>query len=169
MSIDRSDSPRTHVVTSGTFAAVPQGFEGGEGSLRYVIKPEFQAVPVGGRDQLATWAVPRGHALLDLAAVNLGDLDQAALQRDLELVSAAVRDHFPELLKIVSAFGPHGTDKQQAEALVIAERLKLTESAAAKAGGGLLGMVVIVGACLFASCFASCPPPKGGETTPPDK
>ncbi|MCY1054756.1 hypothetical protein [Nannocystis sp. SCPEA4] len=169
MSIDRKDPPRSHVVTSGTFAAVPEGFEGGVGSLRYVLKPEFQAVPVLGRNQLATWAVPRGHALLDLSAVNLADLDQAAVQKDVELVSAAIRDHFPELLKIVSAFGPQGTAEQQARALEIAERLKLTEAAAARAGGGLLGMVVIVGACLFASCFANCPPPHGGETTPPDK
>ncbi|MBZ5714696.1 hypothetical protein [Nannocystis pusilla] len=169
MSVDHSVPPRTHVVTSGTFAAVPQGFEGGVGSLRYVIKPEFQTVPAVGDASRVLFAVPRGHALLDLAAVNLADLDQATLQRDLELVSAAVLDHFPELLKIVAAFGPHGTDRQQAEALEIAERLKLTESAAAKAGGGLLGMVVIVGACLFASCFATCPPKDGGETVPPDK
>ncbi|MBZ5712300.1 hypothetical protein K7C98_23915 [Nannocystis pusilla] len=79
MSVDRSDLPRTHVVTSGTFAAVPQGFEGAKGSLRYVLKPEFQTVPVPGHNQLATWAVPRGHALLDLAAVHLNDLDQATL------------------------------------------------------------------------------------------
>ncbi|MDC0672471.1 hypothetical protein [Nannocystis radixulma] len=158
MSVDRKDPPRSHVVTTGTFSAVPEGFDGAKGSLRYVLKPEFQAVPVPGRNQLATWAVPRGHALLDLAAVNLADLDHATFQRDLELVSAAVRDHWTELLKIVSAFGPHGTAEQQAEALKIAERLQLTEAAAAKAGGGLLGVVVIVGACLFASCFASCPP-----------
>jgi hypothetical protein len=169
MSVDRKDPPRSHVVTTGTFAAVPEGFDGAKGSLRYVLKPEFQTVPVVGRNQLATWAVPRGHALLDLAAVDQADLDQATLQRDLELVSAAVRDHFPEVMKIVAAFGPHGTAEQQAKALEIAERLKLTEAAAAKAGGGLLGMVVIVGACLFASCFANCPPPHGGETTPPDK
>ncbi|MBZ5712299.1 hypothetical protein [Nannocystis pusilla] len=79
-----------------------------------------------------------------------------------------MRDHFPEVLKIVTAFGPHGTAEQQAEALKIAERLKLTESTAAKAGGGLLGMVVIVGACLFASCFANCPPPGGGSPKFPD-
>lgn len=169
MSVDRSDSSRTHVVTSGTFAAVPQGFEGGEGSLRYVIKPEFQTVPAPGDAGRVLFAVPREHALLDLAAVNLADLDRAALVRDCELVAAAVRDHFDDLLRVVAAFGPNGTAEQQAEALVIAERLKLTESAAAKAGGGLLGIVVIAGACLFASCFASCPPPKGGETTPPDK
>ncbi|WAS97217.1 hypothetical protein [Nannocystis punicea] len=169
MSVDRPVPERTHVVTSGTFAAVPQGFEGGEGSLRYVIKPEFQSVPAPGDAGRVLFAVPRGHALLDLAAVNLADLDRFALARDCELVAAAVRDHFDDLLRVVAAFGPHGTTEQQAEALEIAERLKLTESAAAKAGGGLLGMVVIVGACLFASCFASCPPPKGGETTPPDK
>jgi len=115
------------------------------------------------------FAVPRGHALLDLAAVNLADLDPAALARDCELVAAAVRDHFDDLRRVVAAFGPNGTAEQEAEALVIAERLGLTESAAAKAGGGLLGLIVIAGACLFASCFASCPPPKGGETTPPDK
>ncbi|MDC0668396.1 hypothetical protein [Nannocystis radixulma] len=168
MSVDRSDSPRAHVVTSGNFAAVPQGFEGGEGSLRYVIKPEFQTVPAPGDPGRVLFAVPRGHALLDLAAVDLADLDRAALARDCELVAAAVRDHFDELVQVVAAFGPHGTTEQQAQALVIAERLGLTESAGAKAGGGLLGMVVIVGACLFASCFASCPPKKG-ETTPPDK
>lgn len=168
MSIDRSAPPRTHVVTSGTFAAVPQGFEGGEGSLRYVIKPEFQAVPAPGDAGRVLFAVSREHALLDLAAVNLADLDRAALARDCELIAAAVRDHFDDLLRVVAAFGSHGTAEQQAEALVIAERLKLTESAAAKAGGGLLGIVVIAGACLFASCFASCPP-KHPETTPPDK
>lgn len=168
MAVDRSDSPPTHVLTSGTFAAVPQGFEGGEGSLRYVIKPEFQPVPAPGDAGRVLFAVPRGHALLDLAAVNIADLDRAALARDCELVAVAVRDHFDDLLRVVAAFGPHGTAEQQAEALVIAERLKLTESAAAKAGGGLLGIVVIAGACLFASCFASCPPPKP-ETVPPDK
>lgn len=109
MSIDRPASPRPHVVTSGTFAAVPRGFEGGQGSLRYVIKPEFQTVPAPDDAGRVLLAVPRHHALLDLSAVNLADLDPAALARDCELVATAVRDHFDELVRVVAAFGPHGT------------------------------------------------------------
>lgn len=170
MSIDkRTQPPRSHVTTSGTFAAVPQGFEGAKGSLRYVLKPEFQVVPAAGDAGRPVLAVPREHALLDLGAVDLADLDPATLARDCELVAKAVRENFAELLRIVAAFGPHGTAELQAEALELAERIGLTESAAAKAGGGFVGILVIAGACLMASCFASCPPPKGGETTPPDK
>lgn len=162
-----TNAPRTHVSTSGTFAAVPQGFEGAKGSLRYVLKPEFRVVPAAGDARQAVLAVPRGHALLDLAAVDLADLDAATLARDCELLAKAVRENFDDLRRIVAAFGPHGTPELQAEALALAERLNLTESAAAKAGGGLIGVVVLVGACLFASCFAHCPPPEGGETHPP--
>jgi hypothetical protein len=169
MSVDRPVTPpRTHLSTSGTFAAVPQGFEGAKGSLRYVLKPEFQVVPAVGDASRAVLAVPREHALLDLAAVDLADLDAATLARDCELVAKAARENFEDLRRIVAAFGPHGTPELQTEALELAERLGLTESAATKAGGGLLGIVVIAGACLFASCFASCPP-KNPETVPPDK
>lgn len=167
MSVDRPiTSPRTHVPTSGTFAAVPQGFEGAKGSLRYVLKPEFRVLPAFGDASRGVLAVPREHALLDLAAVNLADLDAATLARDCEILARAVQENFEDLRRIVAAFGPHGTPELQAEALELAELLGLTESAAAKAGGGLLGVIVIAGACLFASCFASCPP-KDPETDHP--
>ena len=159
-------APRAHVITSGNFAAVPQGFEGGKGSLRYVLKPEFQVVPASDDNSRATLAVPREHALLDLAAVNLADLDAATIIRDCEIVAKAARENFADLQRIITAFGADGTTELQAEALVIAERLGLSESAVAKNGGGLVGLLVIAGACLFASCFASCPPKKN-ETEHP--
>ena len=161
-------APRAHVITTGNFVAVPEGFEGAKGSLRYVLKPEFQVVPAHGDNRQATFVVPRQHVLLDLAAVNLADVDAATIIRDCELVAKAARENFADLQRIIAAFGADGTSEQQDEALAIAERLGLTESAAAKAGGGLAGILLIAGLCLMASCFASCPPPQK-ETTPPDK
>jgi|JI10StandDraft_1071094.scaffolds.fasta_scaffold80445_1 hypothetical protein len=167
MTIEKHDrAPRTHVITSGNFVAVPQGFEGGKGSLRYVLKPEFRVIPAADDNSRATFDVPRQHALLDLAAVDLTDLDAATIIRDCEIVATAAREHFEDLQRIVAAFGANGTREQQAEALATAERLGLTESAAAKAGGGLLGVLLIAGALLLSSCMASCPP-KDPETNHP--
>lgn len=169
MTVDRPIAPpRAYVSASGTFAAVPQGFDGAKGSLRYVLKPEFQSVPPVGDARQVVLSVPREHALFDLAAVRLADLDAETIVRDCELVAKAARENFDELQRIVAAFGSDGTPEQQDEALAIAHRIGLSETAAAKAGGGLLGVLVIVGACLMASCMATCPP-KQRETNPPDK
>ena len=56
-----------------------------------VLKPEFQVVPASDNNSRATLAVPREHALLDLAAVNLADLDAATIIRDCEIVAELYR------------------------------------------------------------------------------
>lgn len=74
-------SPRAHVATSGTFAAVPQGFPGADGSLASALKPEFAAVPTAGDPSRVFFVTPPDRVLLDFAAVDPADLDPAKLAR----------------------------------------------------------------------------------------
>ncbi|MBZ5713014.1 hypothetical protein [Nannocystis pusilla] len=160
--------PRAHVSTSGTFAAVPQGFRGADGSLAYALKPEFTAVPTAGDPSHVLLVTPPDRVLLDFGAVDPADLDPAKLARDCEIIRCAALADPDALRRIVAALRPDATRAEQEAAVQAAERLGLTEAAAADAGGGLLGVVVIVGACLFASCFTAHCKSKQEETTPPD-
>lgn len=163
-------SPRAYVSTSGTFAAVPQGFRGADGSLAYALKPEFTAVPTAGDPSRMLLVTPSDRVLLDFGAVDPADLDPAKLARDCELVRRAAVSDPDALRRIVAALRPDASRAEQEAAVQAAERLGLTEAGAADAGGGLLGIVVIAGACLFASCFtAHCKGKNQEETTPPDK
>ena len=166
MTIDRSSPPRAHVSTSGTFAAVPQGFDGADGSLRYLLKSEFIALPADGDPSRVVLRTPTEWGLLDVGAVDLADVDFNKSARDLDILRRAL-DHQAELRQILAATRLHATRQQQAAAVALAEKLGLTEKTAADAGGGLLGTLLLVGGALLLSCqFAHCNSDKE-ESTPP--
>ncbi|HEY8377528.1 MAG TPA: hypothetical protein VIK91_13630 [Nannocystis sp.] len=169
MSVDRPTiPPRAHVSTSGTFAAVPQGFDGADGTLRYLLKSEFIPLPAAGDTSRVVLRTPTEWGLLDLGAVDLADVDLDKVGRDLEILRNALA-HPAELRQILAATRPGATPAQQAAAVALAAKLGLTEKAATDAGGGLLGTLFVVGAALLLSCqFAHCNKDKE-ETTPPDK
>lgn len=157
MSIEkRASTPRSHVSTSGTFAAVPQAFEGADGSLAYALKPEFAAVPAPGDTSRTVLVTPFDRALLDFGAVNLDDIDTAKIVRDCELLKKVAQNNPQELRQIIAALRTGAGDDEQAAALATVQRLGLTEAAAAQAGGGLLGLLLFGGACLLLSCTAHC-------------
>jgi hypothetical protein len=169
MSVDRTATPpRAHVATSGVFAAVPQGFEGADGSLRYLLKSEFIPLPAAGDPSRVVLETPTEWGLLDIGAVDLNDVDLHKVARDLDILRHALQ-HPADLRQILAATRPGATRAEQAAAVALAERLGLTEKAAATAGGGLLGTLLLVGGALLLSCqFAHCNKHKE-DTTPPDK
>lgn len=161
-----STTPRAHVSTSGTFAAVPQGFAGADGSLRYLLKSEFIALPADGDPGRVVLRTPTEWGLLDVGAVDPADVDLAKVGRDLEIMRQAL-EHPAELHRILAAVRPGATRAEQEEAAAIANRLGLSEQAAAAEGGGLLGLLLIAGAALLLSCqTAHCNSDKQ-DTKPP--
>ena len=168
MSIEkRASTPRSHVSTSGTFAAVPQAFEGADGSLAYAFKAEFAAVPAARDTSRTVLVTPFDRALLDFGAVNLDDIDTAKIVRDCELLKKVAQDNPEELRQIIAALRTGAGDDEQAAALATVKRLGLTEDAATRAGGGLLGLILFGGACLLLSCTAHCTGRDKDETEHP--
>ena len=167
MSIEKRHAPRSHLSTSGTFAAVPQAFEGADGSLAYAFKPEFVAVPATGDASRPVLVTPFDRALLDFGAVNLNDIDTAKIVRDCQLLQKVAQDNPEELRQILAALRTGAGREERVAALATVKRLGLTEEAATQAGGGLLGLLLFGGACLLLSCAAHC---KGGkdETETPE-
>ena len=91
--------------------------------------------------------------LFDLGAVDAEKLSPRQLIRDCELLKRAAEAHPQKLKTILSAFAKDARRERIVEAAKIAAELDLSEEGFSKAGGGLLGLLVVGAAIALAGCL----------------
>jgi hypothetical protein len=146
-------SIRSYVSDSGSFVAVPSAFAAADEGLRNVIKLQFKTILSGERsDRFGLETVfSTDRVLVDLAAVIPAVIDPKKIIRDCELVKQIASTNAGQLNRLVEVF--HGDHPDIDEAYRIATQVGLTEEASVKAGGGLLGLVVLL---IVAAVAAGC-------------
>lgn len=146
--------PRAEVATYGSYVSVPDAFDSASDNVRNAIKMELstsRSTSPSGSPFVDSFATDR--LMLDFDAIEPAAISLDQVVGDCELVMALVREHPDELRELLYAVaGEDGGDI--AKILHAAETLKrvgFTEEVAVKSGGGLFGILILVGAALFAS------------------
>lgn len=177
-----STQPRDRVSSHGTFLSIPSVFEGANEGLRHAFKMEISPVISGvkgaGKDaELAfgtTFLTDR--ALLDFGATEPDAVDFKQVERDCDLLKAALQEHPEVLRQALDALAGDGQDVAQIKAAAEAlESIHLTEQHAHEHGGGFVALLLL--ACAVALCAGchSCAHTSAGhrpaehpQTLPPD-
>jgi hypothetical protein len=97
--------------------------------------------------------------LFDLEAVDAEKLSPSQLIRDCELLKRAAEAHPQKLKTILRAFAKNAPRTRIVEAARIAAELDLLEEGSSKAGGGLLGLLVLGAAIALSGCFTDVEDP----------
>jgi len=175
-------APRDRVSTHGTFLSVPPVFDGADEGLRHAFKMEISPVVVGtkgsGKDSELTFGTTflTDRALLDLGAIEPDAVDLKQVERDCDLLKAALQQHPEVVRQALDAVAGNGQDVERIKAAAEAlEKIQLTEQHAYEHGGGFVGLLLL--ACAIALCAGchSCAhssaghrPPEHPQTLPPD-
>lgn len=150
---------------SGVFASVPEAFPGTDPGVLQAVKLHFFTQLTEGvlRPQAL---VSTDRLLVDIGAVNANSFNVQKLIKDCELVAQAAGkkpQHFQEILRIMGATakdrttGPlHKLDVPRAVQLV--EELGLTETSAARAGGGIFMLIIAIALVVAAAGCQHCAP-----------
>ena len=151
-------TPRSSVPAVGSFVSIPGAFKGADAGLRHIVKMQFETrLSKLNSDRLETVFSP-DVILVDVGAMNLKSLDTSKIAKDCELIARVVRRHPKKLRELAEVFQP-ATRKGRKELLRAFRTLKelgLTESATARAGGGILFLLAVVALAGLASGCAHC-------------
>src|SRR5262249_30822330 len=107
--------PRDRVSSHGTFLSLPSVFDGAKG-LQHVFKmeilPQVAKTEGSGNDSKVTFSATflGDRALLDLGAVEPGAVDLKQVERDCDLLKAAIQQHPDVLRKAIQAVCGVGQD-----------------------------------------------------------
>lgn len=157
--MDPVKKQRSRVPVAGSFVSFPERFGGANDGVSYAPKV---AVQVRRRKDsnhpLQIEVAINPHVILfDLQAVDADALSPDKIIRDCELIERAAERNPEALRTILSAFAEGAPPKRIVEAGRLAAELGLSEEASTKAGGGLLGLVVLGAAALLSGCFIETP------------
>jgi hypothetical protein len=162
--------PRVQVQPAGHFASAPLAFPKLEEAVRHALKFEFTAGGTGTPGQ------PSGEPSTDRLLIDLGALDAAAFDpnrviRDCELVRDIAARHPEALRRLLELFGPDAKRDRAGIAKACAElrAIGFTEDHALAAGGGLVWLVVVIGAGLLLGGCGTINTATTGSPTPPVK
>jgi hypothetical protein len=159
--------PRVQLTASGSFASIADAFPALDEGLKHVIKLEFAARPsdpTKSPQPNVDFATDR--LLLDLGAIDPTRFDPNIIVRDCEIVRQVALEH-PEMLHRLVSFFQSGLVRDVKTILQMQadlETIGLTEDAALRAGGGLIWVVVAVGAALLVGGCATTS--QGGKFPP---
>ena len=97
------------------------------------------------------------HALIDFSAVDPLAIDFKQLQADCELMKESLATHRDALTQALKLVSSGGASPQEIEAMATAlSKAGLTEQGFRERGGGLVGLVVVVVACLLVAGCRGC-------------
>jgi hypothetical protein len=153
---------RTHLSAVGSFVSLPEAFTSADPGVKLAPKIEVQVAkfadskkPLGVENVM----YPH-HVLVDLEAVDAKELDLKKVMKDCELMITACKEYPDQVRSILEAFAKDAPHEKILEADKIAEKLRISESMAVKAGGGMLWLLVIAAAIALSGC-KSCAHTEG--------
>jgi hypothetical protein len=146
------NKPRTHISATGSFVSVPSAFKNVPEGLEHVLKMEFRTV-FSEENILGDTTYSPDWVLVDVGAAVPDSLDFKRIARDCDLLKDIALNYPDQLRQLIKAFQPNASLRERESAFKIAQEIGLTEEASIQAGGGLLGLLVLVGgALLLAGC-----------------
>jgi len=167
--------PQTHTPASlsGSFLAVPMAFEGTPAGLANALKVPVIPQLISSSSSSSSTAPSPGtpspeqhqlnittrtdHALIDFSAVDPLAIDFKQLQADCELMKESLATHRDALTQALKLVSSGGASPQEIEAMATAlSKAGLTEQGFRERGGGLVGLVVVVVACLLVAGCRGC-------------
>jgi hypothetical protein len=145
---------RTELVHSGSYVSLPEAFIGGADAVKFAPKI---AVRVGrfpdAKHPLGMDFVLDPHQILiDLEAIDVSGINADRLAKDCDLLKQAIQSDPRKILDIVAAFGvgvPHDRILDAAQSV---DELGISEKKATEAGGGIIGLLIVLAAVAMASC-----------------
>jgi hypothetical protein len=163
-----SSSSRISLITSGTFVSTPGAFDGAPEGLAHALKVEMVPVTTVTREtgkkarQTFAAAPMTDRVLLDFGTVDPDAIDFDHVQRDCEILAAALREHPEVVRKAISVVcGGQTIEAEIASESAALSEVRLTEQGSREQGGGFIAVVAVVAAVLLlGGCLAECPPPQ---------
>jgi hypothetical protein len=164
---------RERVSSHGTFLSIPAVFEGANEGLKHAFKMEFSPIVSeaegSGKDSRLSFrtAFLTDRAMLDYGASNPDSINMKQVERDCDLLKAALQEH-PHVLRqalYAIAGGGQGIDQIKAAAEAL-ESIGLSEQHAADEGGGFVALVLLAGAVLLCAGCSSCAHTSAGHQPP---
>ena len=165
--------PRDRVSSHGSFLSLPSLFDGVHEGLQHAFKmeisPQVATTEGSGNNSKITFGATllSDRALLDLGAVDPRAVDLKQVERDCDLLKAAIQQHPEVVLKALQAVCGAGQDIAGIKAA--ANDLKenrLTEQDAREQGGGFVVAAIAVVAILVLAGCDSCEPTHGPIVRP---
>lgn len=120
--------------------------------LKDAVKVQFLPQWAGEYGKAVEAVLHKRFVLMDIGASDVGREDITGIAKMARKLGQAAEEHPEELLKIATAFGRSGSKEDREAVLDRSERLGILSGDDPAAFGPLVGLGLLIGAALLASC-----------------
>jgi hypothetical protein len=160
---------RKHVSGVGSFVSIPQAISAANEGLKDGFKMETNSL-FSEKNILGEQVFTTDWFLLDVGAADMDAIDLNKVSKDCDIVKDIVARHPDKVRKMLASFKQGNTAEELMKGFDIVRELGLREEDVVAKGGGLLGVLLVVGAAVLLSGCQACGHGHAGKrpTNPPE-